>query len=125
MVTPATGLEERMMPLINCRGEIMKAALAPTVKAASGIIGAKLKNEALPDRELELSAFDSSPAMWGNTVAGTEVRNPAELTELHPDLVLISNYNFSQEIYDQLKPLQDKGIRVECLHRDTDVPWVF
>ena len=49
MVTPATGLDERMMPLINCRGEIMKAALAPTVKAASGIIGAKLKNEALPE----------------------------------------------------------------------------
>lgn len=49
IVTPATGLEERMMPLINCKGEIMNAAFAPTVKAASGIIGAKLKKEALPE----------------------------------------------------------------------------
>lgn len=114
------GMLQRLEDLI---GDSRRVALYPGGGYTAYVIS--LLNEALSGRELELSAFDSSPAMWGNTVAGIEVRNPDELLELQPDLVLISNYNYSQEIYDQLRFLQDKGIRVEKLHQEMDVPWVF
>lgn len=84
-----------------------------------------LLQEAIPEGQFELFLFDSNPNIWGSVVAGLVVMDPAQLEDVRPDLVIVSNYNYSQEIFNQLKPLWNVGIRVEKLHKDTDVPWVF
>ena len=114
-----SGMRDRLKELIGTNRRI---AFYPGGGYTAFVLS--LVNEIFAGQNLELFLFDSSPNVWGNTVAGLEVRNPSELEKLRPDMVLISNYNFGQEIYDQLKPLRDAGIPVVRLHREEDVPWL-
>ena len=114
-----SGLRDRLKELI---GEKRRIAFYPGGGYTAFVLS--LVNEIFTGQNLELFLFDSSPNVWGNIVAGLEVRNPLELEKLCPDMVLISNYNFSQEIYDQLTPLRNAGIPVVRLHREEDVPWL-
>ena len=69
--------------------------------------------------------FNSNPSLWGQTHDGLVIYGPEEIPKLKPDLILICTYNYAREIYEDLKPYRDMGIRVELLHREQDVPWVF
>lgn len=114
------GMLERLQELI---GSSRRVAFYPGGGYTAYVLS--LLQEAIPGKNLELFLFDGNPNIWGSIVAGVEVRDPSQLQTIRPDLVVISNYNYSQEIYDQLQPLREIGIRVEKLHEDADVPWVF
>lgn len=81
--------------------------------------------EAFPGERFSLSLYDSSKASWGSVVGGIVVQNPAQLPNANPQLVIISNYNYGAEIYEQLWYLDSIGIQVAMLHTPEDVPWVF
>ena len=81
--------------------------------------------EAFPGERFSLSLYDSSKASWGSVVGGIVVQNPAQLPNANPQLVIISNYNYGAEIYEQLRYLDSIGIQVAMLHTPEDVPWVF
>jgi len=82
-------------------------------------------HEAFPETEFEISLFDSNPKVWGTLVSGIEVQNPDKIKEVAPQIIIVSNYNFSKEIYDSIKHLENSGIKVVKLHTHHDVPWVF
>lgn len=63
--------------------------------------------------------------MWGAETAGIRVRNPKEIPVIAPELVVVSNYNYSEEIYNDLVRQLDGRIPVVKLHHPRDVPWVF
>ena len=84
-----------------------------------------LVHEAFPETKFDLSVFDTNPSVWGNVIEGCIVRNPEELPEIEPELVIVSNYNFSEEIYNSLIDRFSGKIPVAKLHKSQDVPWVF
>lgn len=75
--------------------------------------------------EFEITMFDSNPAMWGQTVAGQTVRPPAEIPTAAPEAILIGNYNYEREIFDDLIQFADNGIEILKLHMPGEVPWVY
>lgn len=85
----------------------------------------ELLGEAFPGVAFEISLFDSSPKLWGTKTAGIEVRGPEEITKASPELVIVSNYNYSKEIYGDLIQRLGGSIPVVKLHEPGDVPWVF
>jgi len=84
-----------------------------------------LLKKAFPGVEFDISLFDSSPKLWGTRTAGIEVQSPDEIRLVNPELVIISNYNYMDEIYSDLSQRLQGRIPVVKLHSPQDVPWVF
>lgn len=80
---------------------------------------------AYPDEKFKLFAFDANPALWGSTTAGVKVYDPKELKSHAPQMVIVSNYNYSDEIYTDLYECVGDSIPICRLHEEHDVPWVF
>ena len=70
-------------------------------------------------------AFNSDSGMWGKTIDGLMIHAPSEIPSLKPDIIIVCNYTYDNEIYNDLQKYKDDGIEVVKLHRETDVPWVF
>ncbi len=73
----------------------------------------------------EVVFFDSNPAMWGRVNGGIPIYTPADIDRLEPDVILVSNYNFQDEIYDQLSLFAEGGMEILKLHEQNEAPWVF
>jgi predicted aldo/keto reductase-like oxidoreductase len=73
----------------------------------------------------EYVLFNSDSKTWGTVQGGAVVHKPDDIRKLRPDIVLVSNYNYSDEIYNSIKHYEDDGIRIVKLHDDSDVPWLF
>lgn len=69
--------------------------------------------------------FNSDPKMWGQSSNGCTIHSPAEIPELRPDLIIIVTYKYDNEIKKSLAQYEELGVKVEKLHRDMEVPWVF
>lgn len=85
----------------------------------------ELLNESYPGVSFNLSLFDGNPELWGTKNAGIEVRGPEDIEADAPELVVVSNYNYSEEIYTSLIQRLQGRIPVVKLHDPQDVPWVF
>ena len=81
--------------------------------------------EAFPNSIFDLSLFDGNPALWGTKTAGYEVRCPDEIPTVDPEVIVVSNYNYSEEIYRELVGRFGKAVPVRKLHEPQDVPWVL
>jgi len=84
-----------------------------------------LLHEAFPRIDFDISIFDTNSNIWGNIIEGCVVQNPEEITNIKPELVIVSNYNYSEEIYNSLIARLPENIPVAKLHKADDVPWVF
>jgi len=73
----------------------------------------------------EIFLFDSNPGSWGTIVAGWTVHTPEDITRLGLDAVIITNYNYLDEIYRSVSSCETSGIDIIKLHEPHDVPWVF
>jgi hypothetical protein len=51
--------------------------------------------------------------------------NPAKIPEIKPDIIVISNFIYSDEIYNSIKHFEESGIKIIKLHKPQDAPWVF
>lgn len=69
--------------------------------------------------------FDSNPNSWGTVVANRTVHAPSEIPHLRLDAVVITNYNYLDEIYQTISSYKTRGIDIIKLHEPDDVPWVF
>lgn len=74
--------------------------------------------------DFDIAIADSNPQKCGQKLGDYMIYNPKQMEEIHPDCVLISNFNYDQEIYETLKE-NYPDLNIQKLHRDTDVPWVF
>lgn len=112
---------ERMAALL--KPEYKKVAFYP----AGGYTGYvwNIAEPLLAQFGAEVYMFDSNASMWGETNNGIEIRNPSEIAQIHPDCIIVSNYIYQEEIFNDLKKYEEQGIRILKLHRETDGPWVF
>jgi uncharacterized protein len=85
----------------------------------------KLYKKLLGGLPFQTYVFDSNPLRWGDEFSdGFVIRSPEEIPELNLDVVLISNYVYSDQIYEDLT-VRFPAVNVQRLHTDKDVPWVF
>ncbi|MFT9055827.1 MAG: aldo/keto reductase [Ethanoligenens sp.] len=75
--------------------------------------------------DFECMLFDSNPAQWGKIANGLRIYAPDDINVLKPDCILISNYIYTDEIYDRVKQYKQINIDVIKLHTKSDVPWVY
>lgn len=75
--------------------------------------------------DYDFIGFDGNPNLWGKTVNGLMVYSPNSILKYKPDIIIIMNYNYQNEIYNKIKKYEDMGIKIVKLHNHTDVPWVF
>lgn len=69
--------------------------------------------------------FDSNPDSWGTVVAGRTVHAPEEIPHLDLDAVIVTNFNYLDEIYQAVSTYKTQGVDIIKLHEPGDVPWVF
>lgn len=101
-----------------------KVGLYPTGRFYKRVM--ELYQEQYGKPEFEWILFNSDSKTWGEVVDDQVVHSPEEIPEIRPDIILITNYHFEQEIADALKKYeQEYGIKIEKLHREGTVPWVF
>jgi predicted aldo/keto reductase-like oxidoreductase len=113
---------ERLDTLLNA-GEYRRVGFYPGAGYTSRVL--ELYDEFFGGPPFEIVLFDGSPEMWGKESSGFTVRAPSEIGNIHPDAILISNYNYDGEIYEAVKRYEKTGIQVKKLHSGNDVPWVF
>lgn len=72
--------------------------------------------------DFELFFFDSNPLKWGTTFMGYIVRSPETIKSLVVSRLVISSAVFQEEIYEQVKHLENESIDVVRLYREGDIP---
>lgn len=85
----------------------------------------KLYREFFGEPDFDWVTFNSDPKSWGQVSDGLIVHSPSEIPELHPDLIIIDTYRFDDEIKRNLTQYEEMGVKIEKLHRQTEMPWVF
>ncbi|MCT4686247.1 aldo/keto reductase [Vallitalea sp.] len=69
--------------------------------------------------------FDSNPSLWGKQENNYLIHNPDEIDNIKPDCIIITNYNYTDEIFNGLKHYTELGIEIIKLYRKDDVPWLI
>lgn len=85
----------------------------------------KLYREFFGEPDFEWLLFNSDPKMWGQTADGLVIHGPSEIPALRPDLIIIGTFKFDADIERDLEQYRALGVRIEKLHRENEVPWVF
>jgi predicted aldo/keto reductase-like oxidoreductase len=81
--------------------------------------------ENIGEPKFKVALFDSNPALWGTSEGLHEIYSPDNIAEMKPSIVIVTSYKFKNEIYDAIKHYEAKGIRVEKLSRDNELPWLL
>jgi predicted aldo/keto reductase-like oxidoreductase len=81
--------------------------------------------DALPDLHAEIFLFDSNEKLFGTFNNGIEILNPVKIPEIKPDIIVISNFIYEDDIYNAVKHFEELGIKIIKLHKPLDAPWVF
>ncbi len=69
--------------------------------------------------------FNSDKKTWGTTEGDITVCAPTDILTLRPDIIIVCTYRYEKEIVASLAPYVAQGLKIECLHRERDVPWIF
>jgi len=112
----------RLQELLVNKG-YKKVGLYPSGGYTNQIIS--LYKECFGAPDFEWLLFDSNPNIWGQSVNGLPIHAPTDISLIRPEIIIIDTYRFDIEIEESLKPYSDEGIRIEKLHREQDVPWIF
>jgi predicted aldo/keto reductase-like oxidoreductase len=103
--------------------EYNKIAFYPGARYTTEVLEELRK--ALPDLRSEIYLFDGNEKIWGQFNCGIRVLDPSRLVDIRPDIVIVSNYLYEDEIFRSLNYLEKQGIMVKKLHKSNDVPWNF
>ena len=85
----------------------------------------KLYREFFGEPEFEILLFDNNPNLWGTLNNGIPIHNPADMEQMNLDVVVVANYIYADEIYNDLVAQKKYPGKVVKLHKEYDVPWVF
>ena len=79
------------------------------------------------DVSFECYVYDNNPALWGTELLfETKIRSTEDIISDGVEKIVVVNYNYVEEIYQQLshnRELLKNGIIIERLHGKNDVPW--
>lgn len=82
-------------------------------------------HEYFGDFPFELTVFDNDSAKWGKYESYI-VKSPNEIGNVLPEVIVVTNYRYGDEIYDSLKKNQEvinHRIPVMKLHKKEDIAW--
>ncbi|KYZ76497.1 hypothetical protein AXX12_08675 [Anaerosporomusa subterranea] len=127
-----TNMQRRAF-LQNARRERLKELLhSKSYKLVGFYPGAGYSNEIVRlyksffgEPDFKIVFFDSNPRLWNTVNEGITVYPPDQIESLHPEIIVVSNYIYQDEIYNSIKHHENDGILVVKLHHPDDVPWVF
>ncbi|MDR2547882.1 MAG: aldo/keto reductase [Lachnospiraceae bacterium] len=100
-----------------------KVGLYPKDRFADMVM--KLYERFFGTPDFEWVTFNSDSSMWGRVIDGLKVDAPHDILLIRPDIIIVCNYTYETEIYNDLKKYEADGIKIVKLHREADVPWVF
>lgn len=83
----------------------------------------RIYQEDCGDAEFEWLLFNSDRKLQGTQSDKRIVHHSDEIPTLRPDVILICSYRYEEDIAATLRPYEARGIRVEKLHRQQDIPW--
>lgn len=55
---------------------------------------------------------DNDPEKQGRMLCGLPIRSPGDIAEWKPDAVIITSFGHMDEIHAQLKPMEERGLRI-------------
>ncbi len=84
-----------------------------------------LYKKAFGEIPFEIVPFNNNPELWGSDFYGEKVQDPAMISELGIDMVLVTHFAYGQEIYSELKKYETDNLHIKCLHETGDVPWFY
>lgn len=116
------GHRERLAQLLYGKGYKL-VGFYPGAGYSYGVL--KLYKDFFGEPDFKVVFFDSNPKLWGSENDGVHVYSPKDISKLHPDVLVVSNYIYQDEIYNSIKNHQADGIPVVKLHEPSDVPWIF
>ena len=114
--------EIRIKRILHDKG-YKKVGLYPKDRFADMVI--KLYEMSCGSPTFDWLAFNSDPTMWGRESDGLTVHAPSSIEELKPDVIIVCNYTYQEEIYTDLQRFIVNGIKIIKLHNEADIPWVF
>jgi predicted aldo/keto reductase-like oxidoreductase len=110
-------------------GDAARIALYPGGGYASYVLAAL--REAFGGNMPAIFLFDGNAKLHGTFNSGIEVRSPDAIASIAPEVIIVANYIYGKEIYEQIKHYEDDitadgtPSAVKMLHNPSDVPWVF
>ena len=114
--------QERLRELLYQKG-YRRVGLYPSGGFIREII--QVYRDAYGEPDFEWLLFNSNRDLRGSVEDGLVIHHAGDIPALRPDVILICSYRFEQDIAESLQPYQRQGIRVEKLHREREIPWVF
>jgi predicted aldo/keto reductase-like oxidoreductase len=85
----------------------------------------RLWREFFGEPDWEILMFNGNPKMRGTMSGGFKVHSPNDITALAPDIILVNSYAYRDAIYQELQKYEICGVKILCLHKDGDIPWVW
>ncbi len=71
----------------------------------------------------DIYLFDSNSSYIGTNRFGYKVYSASEAKDLGIECILITSYKYGKDIYEQNKHLEQQGIDLKVLYKDSDVDW--
>lgn len=71
----------------------------------------------------EVCLFDSNTAFHGKEKFGYTVHAKEDAAKLGVDCILITSFGYGGRIYEQIRDLEETGINVKMLYRESDADW--
>ncbi len=75
--------------------------------------------------KFEIMIFDKNKQLAGKELSGYKIYNADDIASIKPQVILIPSYRYGEEIYEELKKYEGRGIELKKLHKENDVPWVY
>jgi predicted aldo/keto reductase-like oxidoreductase len=115
--------ETRLRELLGDKN-FKRVGLYPKDRFADAVM--KLYEKFFGKPDFEWIVFNSDPTMRGRVSDGLVIHSPDEIPAIKPDIIIVCNYTYAEEIYNDLRHFQEEaGTEIVKLHRENDVPWVF
>lgn len=114
--------KDRMIQLVGNRS-YKSIGLYPAGVATNNFIN--LYCDFFGSLDFSLFVFDSNPLLWGKEENNYIIHDPDDISNIKPDCIIITNYNYTEEIFKNIKDYESLGIKIIKLYRKDDVPWLI
>ena len=116
--------KKRLHERLNTKG-YQKVGFFPAGKYTAYLLEAYLQY--FGSFPFEVYVFDNNEEVWGTSISDVaKIYSPKQISKLGIDYILVSNYRFGENIYQDLicnQDIIDNNILVEKLHEDGDIAW--
>lgn len=115
-----SAVENRFATIFHTK-KYKRVGIYPSGRYASIVLSYYRKCVGLPS--LELFFYNSDERTWGTMFEGKLIHTPDQIVTDNLDVIIVANYMYGENIYDELKHFQRSGIDVIKIYDKNSVPW--